>query len=177
MRWHTRNLCISERVATPWCSSNVVICRCPRIEYFHANLGEPLAESMPLISEPPLFSRRDRPHRPCKSPANKPPQAPSQLPQGPFQGAFGASYRREEPIACGSVSKGTVARDQAANKRTRCNDIQPSSTSALARPETAKALSANPPSGFVESAALCEYVFECYFERPVNAFADPLHTG
>ncbi|KAK1252823.1 hypothetical protein MKX08_004010 [Trichoderma sp. CBMAI-0020] len=107
----------------------------------------------------------------------------SQLPQAPFQGAFGASYRREEPIACGSVSKGAVARDQAANKRTRCNDIQPPSTSAQAwrsqpaRPETSKALSANPPPGFVESAALYEYVSECYFERPVDAFADPLHTG
>lgn len=29
----------------------------------------------------------------------------------------------------------------------------------------------------MESVALDEYVFECYFERSVNAFADPLHTG
>lgn len=81
-----------------WCSSNVVICRCPRIEYFHANLGEPLAESMPMISEPPLFSRRDRPHRPCNSPANKPLQALAasssstsgaiSAPPGPVPGSF-----------------------------------------------------------------------------------------
>lgn len=43
--------------------------------------------------------------------------------------------------------------------------------------ETAKALSANPPSGFMERAALYEYDFGCYFERSTDAFAGPLHTG